>query len=127
MKKWILDFLICNGLGIYFGMKTCELFSMLPYNWRGLWHIPTFKGKLSDAFQKINWEEFSWKPSISLKNFLYFFSIISLSLLGELNTFYLKYILWIPPSNFLCLGRLIFLLLVGTESINQAIEYFENP
>ena len=26
--QWVMDFLICNGLGIYLGMKTCEYLSM---------------------------------------------------------------------------------------------------
>ena len=26
--QWAMDFLICNGLGIYLGMKTCEYLSM---------------------------------------------------------------------------------------------------
>ncbi len=108
-------------------MKTCELFSMLPYNWRGFWHIPSYTGRIRDIFKYFNWKEFNWKPSNSLKRFLYFFFIISISLLGELNTFYLKYILWIPPSNFLCLGRLIFLLLVGAETIRELVESFEKP
>lgn len=26
--QWILDALICNGLGIYFGIKTCDYLAM---------------------------------------------------------------------------------------------------
>ena len=26
--QWVMDFIICNGLGIYLGMKTCEYLSM---------------------------------------------------------------------------------------------------
>lgn len=41
--QWILDAIICNGGGIYLGMKTCEYLKMKPYNWRGLWTIPTVR------------------------------------------------------------------------------------
>ena len=41
--QWILDFLLCNGLGIWLGMKTCEYLEMKTYYWKGLWKIPTFK------------------------------------------------------------------------------------
>jgi phosphatidylserine synthase 2 len=111
-------------------MKTCELFSMLPYNWRGLWHIPTFKGKLNRIFSQFrpyNWIEFDWKPTASLKRFLYMFCILFIFLLGELNTFYLKYILWIPPPNFLCLGRLFFMWLIAAVAMRESFEYLDNP
>ena len=108
-------------------MKTCELFSMLPYNWRSYWYIPSYTGRIRDIFQYFNWKEFNWKPPNSLKRFLYFFFIISISLLGELNTFYLKYILWIPPPNFLCLGRLFFMWLIAAVAMRESFEYLDNP
>lgn len=40
---WIMDVLVCNGLGIYCGMKTLAWLSMKPYQWQGLWNIPTYK------------------------------------------------------------------------------------
>lgn len=42
-NQWILDAIICNGAGIYLGMKTCEYLKMKTYNWRGLWTIPTVR------------------------------------------------------------------------------------
>lgn len=41
--QWIMDVLVCNGLGIYCGMKTLAWLSMKPYQWQGLWNIPTYK------------------------------------------------------------------------------------
>lgn len=41
--QWIMDVLVCNGLGIYCGMKTLEWLSMKTYKWQGLWNIPTYK------------------------------------------------------------------------------------
>lgn len=38
-----MDVLVCNGLGIYCGMKTLAWLSMKPYQWQGLWNIPTYK------------------------------------------------------------------------------------
>ncbi|XP_065585126.1 phosphatidylserine synthase 2-like [Artemia franciscana] len=47
---WIMDALLCNGLGIVCGMYTLEYFSMKQYHWRGLWNIPTYRGKLKRIF-----------------------------------------------------------------------------
>lgn len=41
--QWIMDVLICNGLGIYCGMKTLKWLSLKTYKWQGLWNIPTYK------------------------------------------------------------------------------------
>lgn len=41
--QWIMDVLVCNGLGIYCGMKTLEWLSLKTYKWQGLWNIPTYK------------------------------------------------------------------------------------
>lgn len=43
LPQWIMDVLVCNGLGIYCGMKTLEWLSLKTYKWQGLWNIPTYK------------------------------------------------------------------------------------
>ncbi len=41
--QWILDALLCNGLGIYVGIKTLKYFQVKTYCWRGLWKIPGYR------------------------------------------------------------------------------------
>lgn len=126
---WILDFMVCNGLGIYLGMKTCEYFEMKPYNWRGLWNIPTIRGKIKrivTQFSPYNWVAYDWRPTSSLKRWLYMLILIVIFFIAELATFYLKFILWIPPPHFLCLGRLIFMWLVGAVAMRESFEYLDN-
>ena len=43
---WILDVLICNGGGTILGLMTLRYLSIKTYNWRGLWNIPTYRGKI---------------------------------------------------------------------------------
>ena len=38
-----MDALVCNGLGIYLGMKTLNYLSMKPYHWRGMWNISGYR------------------------------------------------------------------------------------
>ncbi|CAM2727667.1 unnamed protein product [Rotaria socialis] len=52
-NHWILDALICNGGGIYLSMKAREYLKMKPYNWRGMWTIPTVRGKMMRVFWSI--------------------------------------------------------------------------
>ena len=121
--------MVCNGLGIYLGMKTCEYFEMKPYNWRGLWNTPTIKGKLQrivNQFGPYNWIKYDWQPTASLKRWLYMVCILAFFFTAELGTFYLKFILWIPPPHFLCLGRLILMWLCGAVAMRESFEYLDN-
>jgi phosphatidylserine synthase 2 len=43
---WILDVVICNGGGTVLGLLTLRYLSIKTYNWRGLWNIPTYRGKI---------------------------------------------------------------------------------
>lgn len=127
---WIMDALICNGLGIYLGMKTLNYLSMKPYHWRGMWNIPTYRGKmkrLALQFTPYSWTDFNWRPTSSLIRWLAVLGIIVIFLLAELNTFYLKFVLWIPPEHYLNLTRLVFFLFLGAASLRETFQYLDDP
>ncbi|GAB6033654.1 Phosphatidylserine synthase 2 [Chamberlinius hualienensis] len=127
---WILDALICNGLGIYLGMKALQYFSMKPYHWRGLWNIPSYRGKLRRIIAQFgphSWIDYDWKPSSSLTRWCSMILVIIVFLLAELNTFYLKYILWVPPSHYLNLVRLAMFILAGAVAMRETFQYFDDP
>ncbi|KAI3378688.1 hypothetical protein SNEBB_005613 [Seison nebaliae] len=124
-----LDVLICNNLGIYLGMKTCLYFEMKKYDWRNLWAIDSYKdklGRMATQFAPRSWQKFAWRPFSSVKRWLAMLFVISMFLLAELGTFYLKFILWVPPPHNLCGARLIFLLLAGGVSMREVYEYLDN-
>ncbi|OON16217.1 hypothetical protein X801_07972, partial [Opisthorchis viverrini] len=52
---------------------------------------------------------------------------ICLILLTELNTFYLKYVLWVPPPHILCFLRLLFSILWGGPAIYEYFQYMDDP
>lgn len=99
---WVMDFLICNGLGIYLGMKTCQYFEMKSYHWRGLFKTPTIRGKIRRAvtqFTPYSWTPYRWGYTESFSRFCFVVVIVIFWLIQELNTFYLKTILWVPPNH----------------------------
>jgi len=127
---WLLDALICNGLGIYFGMLTCEYLKMKPYHWRGMWNIPSYSGKLGRIamqFTPYNWVPFEWKPTQSLGRWIAILGVITLYLLCELCTFYLKFILWIPPEHWINPTRLALYLLTGSVAMREFFQFFDDP
>lgn len=127
---WILDALVCNGAGIYFGMKTLNYLKMKPYHWRGMWNIPTYKGKLKrivQQFSPYSWMEFDWRPTASLTRWILMLGVIFMFLLAEINTFYLKYVLWIPPPHYINIVRLGFFMLAGAVSMRETFQYLDDP
>lgn len=127
---WIMDAIVCNGLGIYLGMKSLKYLSMKPYHWRGMWNIPTYRGKmkrLALQFTPYSWTDFDWRPLSSLKRWLAMLAIIAIFLLAELNTFYLKFVLWIAPPHWLNLLRLAFFLFMGAAAMREGFQYLDDP
>lgn len=127
---WLMDVLVCNGLGILLGMMTLNYLSMKPYHWRGMWNIPSYRGKLTRILKQFTpyvWTDFDWRPTSSLKRWLSMLCIVVAFLLAELNTFTLKFVLWIPPSHFLCLSRLLFFLFWGAVSMREGFQFLDDP
>lgn len=127
---WIMDFLICNTLGIYMGMKTLRYLSLKPYHWQGIWNIRSYREKMSRLgaqFMPYSWTDFDWRPTTSLKRWLAVLSVIAVYLVAELNTFYLKFVLWIPPEHYLNLTRLIFFIFMGSVAMRETFQYLDDP
>lgn len=76
-----MDALVCNGLGIYLGMKTLNYLSMKRYHWRGMWNIPTYRGKITRILKQFTpyfWTDFQWKPTSSFKRCIATLGIIGM-------------------------------------------------
>ncbi|XP_054164908.1 phosphatidylserine synthase 2-like [Oppia nitens] len=127
---WILDAILCNGFGIFCGMKTLTYLQMKPYNWRGLWDIPTYRGKLKRIvaqFGPHSWIQFDWRPTSSLDRWISVLLITFVALVAELNTFYLKFVLWLEPPHYLNSLRLWLLVFVGAVSLRESFQYLDDP
>jgi len=123
---WILDFIICNGLGIYLGLKCLKYLAIKEYKWTGLWHIHTYKGRMKRVvgqFTPYNWVKFKWKPTKNLYHWFAVSLLVFISLLAELNTFYLKFVLWIPPDHPLVTIRLCFYAFWAFVGVREAYDY----
>ncbi|KAJ1762136.1 hypothetical protein LPJ77_005375 [Coemansia sp. RSA 2523] len=127
---WILDVFTCNWLGIYVGMKWCEHFKMKTYTWHGIREIPSLRGKLSRAgaqFTPHDWTVYKWAPTRRFKSLAGFVLFAVLIMLAELNVFYLKSLLWVPPEHPLVIARLSLLFLFSLPSAREYYEYYSNP
>ncbi|KAI3653265.1 hypothetical protein MP228_001212 [Amoeboaphelidium protococcarum] len=122
---WILDVLVCNWLGLYCGMRACQYFEIKTYEWRGRPY--SRMRRVVGQFTPLDWTKFEWAYTRSFKHFMTIILICIVFLQGELNAFYLKYLLWIPPSNQLNVIRLLLLFLSGTAAIKEIYQYLTDP
>lgn len=123
---WILDFIICNGGGIIVGWWMMRYFKNKTYDWRGLCNQSSAKDKMTRMvaqFSPYSWVSFQWNMTKSLKNWFYVNLVVFVYLLSELNTFYLKAVLWIPAGHWTVLTRLWFLVFWGAPATREFYDY----
>jgi len=51
--------------------------------------------------------------------------VVAAFLAVEVNVFFLKYALWVPPTNPLNTARLVLWLLVGAPAVREYYEFIE--
>lgn len=108
--SWILDVLVCNFLGIYLGMKTVRFFEGQTYNWTGIKRAKGLSGSFRRSvmlFTPASVDLYYWNSTASPRKFFQSAFLVALCLVFELNAFFLKYVLWIPPPSFLNPLRLV--------------------
>lgn len=127
---WILDAILCNGIGIWLGIKTLEFLESKTYDWRDLWSIPGNRGKFQrilSQFTPHSWTKFDWGYTDDVKRWLAVIGICAIIMVFELNTFYLKAVLWIPPPHFVNYSRAFVMVFMGAVSMREQYEYMSNP
>ncbi|KAL0478103.1 phosphatidylserine synthase [Acrasis kona] len=127
----IVDVLICNNAGIMIGLWLCDLLKMKKYPlWIGVSDIPTTRGKIVrvlEQFTPFNWTSYNWNAFDSPKLFFYSIGIVIAMTIVDLNAFFLKYELWVPPSNPLNVYRLILWFFVGMPAIREYYQFVSDP
>ncbi|SAM01692.1 hypothetical protein [Absidia glauca] len=126
---WILDVLLCNWAGIYFGMKTCQYLEVKEYSWVGLRQIKSLRGKAKRAVQQFTpkgWTRFEWKTTSSPKNYFGTLGLMLVFLQCELNCFYLKALLWVPPEHPLNTYRLTLVFLFALPGARDMYQYISD-
>lgn len=119
----ILDILLCNGIGIWVGLKLCKMLEMREYKWVSIRDIHSTTGKLKRAvmqFTPVSWTHVRWlDPTCTYMRFFAVCQMVIFWQISELNTFFLKHIFEMPPSHPLVVGRLLFLGIMVAPSARQ--------
>jgi phosphatidylserine synthase 2 len=78
-------------------------------------------------FRPYSWIEFTWNPLSSLERWVAVLGIVFMFLLTELNTFYLKFVLWWTPEHWINGLRLFFMLLWGSVCLRETFQLLDDP
>ncbi|XP_048590474.1 phosphatidylserine synthase 1 isoform X2 [Nematostella vectensis] len=123
----VLDVLICNGLGIHFGLYVCKKLEMRNYHWESIKDIHSTSGKITRAvmqFTPVSWTHVRWMdPKCSYMRYFAISQLLIVSQVVELNTFFLKHILYIPTRHWLNWSRIFLISLVVAPSLRQYYSY----
>ncbi|XP_028080563.1 CDP-diacylglycerol--serine O-phosphatidyltransferase 1 [Camellia sinensis] len=134
----ILDILICNWFGetldaaqlyIYEGMHTVRYFDGKTYEWVGISRQPNIMGKVKrtlSQFTPAQWDKDEWHPLLGPWRFIQVLTLCIVFLTVELNTFFLKFCLWVPPRNPLIVYRLVLWWLIAIPTIREYNSYLQD-
>jgi hypothetical protein len=100
-------------LSTVFVFKTCHL------------HFFQVKRTLGQ-FTPAHWDKDEWHPLLGPWRFIQVLSLCIIFLTVELNTFFLKFCLWIPPRNPVIVYRLILWWLIAIPTIREYNSYLQD-
>lgn len=77
-------------------------------------------------FTPAQWDKDEWHPLLGPWRFIQVLSLCIVFLTVELNTFFLKFCLWIPPRNPVIVYRLILWWLIAIPTIREYNSYLQD-
>ncbi|PKA49263.1 phosphatidylserine synthase 2 [Apostasia shenzhenica] len=125
----ILDIFVCNWFGIWAGMHTVRYFDGKTYEWVGISRQPNIIGKVKRTlgqFTPARWDKDEWHPMLGPLRFIQVLSLCIVFMTVELNTFFLKFCLWIPPRNPVVIYRLILWWFIANPTIREYNNYLQD-
>eukprot|EP00117_Sycon_ciliatum_P034801 scpid44595/ scgid26488/ Phosphatidylserine synthase 2; Serine-exchange enzyme II len=114
---WIADALLSNVLGMWIGSQIITLTGLERYQWRTLIE-PTVRGIPSggNTVGRITLFRPRWTR---LRNMLLIAFMTVLALVGEVNTFYIKFLLWLPPEHWYNAIRVLIAVSASLPAANE--------
>ena len=122
----ILDILVCNGLGLEFGLYLCNYLEHKRYAWTGVLEHKTLVAKIKRAalqFTPESWTTVKWESTNTVTRFFQVQGLLFLGLVLELNGFMLKLNLYVPTEHPWFSLRSILVVLIGMPSMRQYYLY----
>ena len=125
---WVIDVFGCNFLGMILGVLTIKFFQMKEYNWAtGNAEEKPFVIRALFQLTPKTFDHYYFNIlSSGRRMFIVTILVIFFSLV-ELNVFFLKYLLWIPPPHPLVLSRLVLMAAIGVPCLREFYHFVITP
>lgn len=125
----LLDVMISNAAGIVVGTGICRYLEAKKYDWRGVEDAPTSAKlkRLALQFTPESWIRVDWGAATTIKRFFAIQLLIVVLQIEELNHFFMKHILWVPPKSWLNVIRLVVVTFLGMPAVRQFYIYVTDP
>ncbi|KAK3289872.1 hypothetical protein CYMTET_2708 [Cymbomonas tetramitiformis] len=126
---YLLDVFGCNLVGMIIGMWTVKHYAHKEYNWTGIKEISNVRGKVGRVlkqFSPFSWTNYEWAALSSPQRFGQVMLLLVMQAVGELNAFYIKHVLWLPPPFPLNTVRLIMLWLIMFPAVREYYAYIQD-
>mmetsp|Transcript_2964 Transcript_2964/g.7219 ORF Transcript_2964/g.7219 Transcript_2964/m.7219 type:complete len:444 (+) Transcript_2964:239-1570(+) len=122
--SWILDVLLCNNIGMAIGLMLVNRKGPKKNTTEamGISSQPTFLLKVKRLFLQFtprSTAKYQWRMLDSPQRFLQCIVIMICCLTCEVNAFFMKYVLWIPPTNPLNTYRLLIFFAMVIPAVNE--------
>jgi phosphatidylserine synthase 2 len=120
--SWILDVLLCNNIGIMIGLAIMKRRSKYGNKWVGVSSQPTLLLKAKRLFLQFTPESvevYEWNMLSNPKRFMQCLTLAGFCLACEVNAFFMKFVLWVPPRNMLNTYRLIIFFTMVVPAVNE--------
>jgi len=120
--SWILDVVLCNNLGMLIGLFWIQKREAYGNEWVGVSDQPTFLLKAKRLFLQFTPEKverYEWNMMSNPKRFVQCLVLAAACLACEVNAFFMKYVLWIPPRNMLNTYRLFVFFFMVIPAVNE--------
>jgi len=127
---WVMDVLLCNGVGIELGIWICKYLEVKEYKWHSIFEYKTLCGKVNRTilqFTPESWIRVEWDYFRNVRRYMEIHIIMIAFQLIDLNSFFLKRLLWIPTKHSVNAVRLLLLCTVGLVVIRQYYVLVTHP
>lgn len=120
---WLLDAAACNWIGMEAGLAAARWLGRREGAWVGMSRQRGLAAKAKRALLQLtpaSWTAYDWDPLASPARAAGALTLVAAVLACELNTFFLKAVLWLPPTHPLVLGRMALLWALGLPAVAEA-------
>ncbi len=124
---FVLEFVLSSVVGIAIGKLTCEYLEKRTQKWFvGPKRTITGLAKLVELFHPNVWWNYKWHTLESAGSFVGIAWMVAVTLITDLNIFFLRVVLGIPVDHWIPIARALLLAFLAMISVKEYYEFLNS-